>query len=67
MKILEHGSLPENAVKIHRCYNCRTKFEFQIKEATPVADMRDGDFFMIKCPVCNQPFSFTEKPIAYRT
>jgi hypothetical protein len=55
MKIIKRGTVPTpEGEKVHKatCRNCKTKIEFQQKEAN--VDGRDGDRSLsIACPVCN--------------
>lgn len=54
MRIIERGTPPTEQPIEGRCRNCRTIFEFMRNEATFVPDQRDGNFWMVVCPVCNE-------------
>ena len=55
MKIIKHGTIPQDKVYRGTCAICRTEFEFARKEAKrEVADQRDGDAMVVACPVCGR-------------
>jgi len=54
MKIIKRGSDPRTEPIQATCRNCQTIFEFHLMEAKYSSDQRDGDFYSIACPVCNQ-------------
>ena len=52
MKIIKKGNIPEEKIYRSECYNCKTEFEFQAREAKLTRDQRDGDFLTVDCPLC---------------
>lgn len=56
MKILRKGTIAGNKLYIGECSYCGCKVEFRRSEAEYVADQRDGDCVVIKCPtqLCGQ-------------
>lgn len=54
MKIIKRGTDPKAEPLRATCNNCQTVFEFHPIEAKYSSDQRDGDFYSIACPVCNQ-------------
>jgi len=54
VKIITHGSLPEEVTYDHHCTYCRTHFEFQRKDARLSSDQRDGNLMIIACPMCKR-------------
>lgn len=53
MKIISRGDFPLRHVIRTSCRNCQSVFEFEPKEAERIEDNRDGDFYSIRCPVCD--------------
>lgn len=37
------------------CTRCKSEFLFEHHEANLIPDMRDGNYYAVKCPVCSQP------------
>ena len=55
MKILKHGTLPEQQMFRGTCHNCKTEFECQRHEGKYFAgDQRNGSFLEVPCPVCGK-------------
>lgn len=54
MRIIEAGIKPDDRVLRAQCRACETLFEFNTGEADRhhLGDYRDGEFWQIKCPVC---------------
>ena len=57
MRIIERGTPPNEQPIEGRCRNCKTIFEFMQHEAKRISDQRDGDYWHLNCPVCNQTVS----------
>lgn len=55
INIIERGEPPSEKTYTTSCYNCKTKFSFQGKDAKTSFDQREGDYLMINCPVCHNP------------
>jgi len=53
MEILFRGQLPELKVYEATCTHCETVISFVRSEALYRSDQRDGDYLIIKCPVCS--------------
>lgn len=53
MKIIHKGTDPATKPVLAQCRRCNTQVEFMPNEATYVSDQRDGDFYSVDCPVCN--------------
>lgn len=54
MRILKRGRPPEDAPYRVSCRNCKSKLEFEKREAEYVPDQRDGDYLKIECPICKE-------------
>jgi len=52
MKIISRGTPPDAQPLRAECAACRTVVEFVPSEATYCADQREGDYWLLKCPVC---------------
>lgn len=52
VQILKHGKRPGELQAKGRCNTCRTSVKFKQKEAKFVADSRDGDYYELPCPTC---------------
>lgn len=52
MKIIERGTDPQSTPIRATCNHCKTVFEFHPIEAEYTSDQRDGNFYLIGCPVC---------------
>lgn len=55
VKIVRRGRLPQEIEYQADCYGCKTLFTFAGVDAKFHSDQRDGDYYEIKCPVCNEP------------
>ena len=54
MKIIETGTpLLDHWLRM-RCRECRTDFEFQVREGEIVRGKMIGELVVIKCPVCGR-------------
>lgn len=51
--VLRRGELPEEKIKIVTCTDCKSELRFKISEAKIVSDPRDGNFYVIDCPICS--------------
>ena len=56
MRIIKVGQIPEEKMYEKTCFNCKTVFEFQGKEAVKhyALNVLDADCYMIHCPHCNE-------------
>lgn len=54
MKIIQKGVDPATQPIMATCNNCKTTVEFLPSEATYRSDQRDGDYYLLDCPVCNR-------------
>lgn len=56
MKIIHQGVRPSERMLRVTCRSCATRFEFTTGEADRhhSGDYRDGEFWQIKCPTCEQ-------------
>ena len=45
-------NLPREKTRTISCKECKSRLRFKESEARYVADQRDGDALVIKCPVC---------------
>lgn len=52
MQILNKGKRPNEQQAKGQCSTCNTSVKFKRKEATFVSDQRDGDYYEIPCPRC---------------
>lgn len=52
MKIIKSGKAKQEKEHVSKCRNCSCKFSFTRKEARFVADQRDGNAYVVKCPEC---------------
>jgi len=62
VKILKEGILPGDKVYKSTCRHCDTVFEFQAKEANLVGDQRDGNYYSINCPLCENICTVSQSP-----
>jgi hypothetical protein len=53
MKIVRQGVDQSKQPVQAECNHCHTVIEFLPFEAKYVSDQRDGDFYQIACPTCN--------------
>lgn len=53
MKIIIYGRTKENTKREIWCGECESLMEVTISELGPIQyDQRDGDYYVIVCPVC---------------
>jgi uncharacterized protein with PIN domain len=52
MQILNKGKRPGELQAKGKCNTCNASVKFKQKEAKFVADQRDGDYYEISCPTC---------------
>lgn len=53
MRIIKHGRDPKAGAHYKStCRMCKTRFEWHTGEAVLRPDARDGDYYEVKCPVC---------------
>ena len=53
MRIIKSGIKPSERLYQVTCTTCKTEFEFKQSEATFYDDQREGSYYSIKCPICN--------------
>jgi RNase P subunit RPR2 len=53
MRIIRRGVLPEEKIYRASCNHCKTEVEFTGAEGRLKYDQRDGNFYTVTCPVCN--------------
>ena len=54
MEILKRGIPPKERTYDITCRNCASELRFVRDEATLVVDTRDGNYYQIACPVCQE-------------
>lgn len=55
MKVIFYGRAKEETKREIWCPNCESLMEATIAELGPVNyDQRDGDYYVITCPVCSK-------------
>lgn len=52
MKIIRKGIDPKNRRMTGTCNNCSTEIECIASEAEVHSDIRDGNYYTVRCPVC---------------
>jgi ribosomal protein S27E len=60
MEIIKRGVIPEERVYYAKCGYCESELRFRRSEAKYVSDQRDGDYLVVKCPVCSKSISTPE-------
>lgn len=66
MRIIKEGRIPETVEHETTCRKCSTVFAWKITEAKYQIDQRDGDFYRINCPLCQQE-AYVDARIARQT
>lgn len=60
MEIIRRGEDPKKKPLREKCDNCHTIIRFTKDEATFRYDQRDGNYYEIKCPVCNSMITIAD-------
>lgn len=61
IEIIKRGTPPGERRYTATCRNCSTEFSFLPHDATKQFDQRDGDYFVISCPVCTKDCTVAER------
>ena len=56
MKILKIGKLKPEFVRVKKCKNCKTIFEYEKKDIIPLTIDGTEIFDGVQCPICEEYF-----------
>ena len=52
--VKKYGATVDHRQRAATCNHCKTEFDFSAADARVVHDARDGDAFVLPCPVCRR-------------